>query len=186
MAKYLQRVRIIPICKEHPSNFYIGYGKMIPSESVCYWQLAGGKVESGETIIDAAYRELKEEFGISPNPESDPYPWTAILTGTSFKTEYNLKCDPSKLSKEQLRRRKEYCGVETHVVSLFIDRNAFIAATREVTEVATVNIQVFELLTIKNPEAMQSEHREAFTSMYREVLRVMGADGQPSFISLET
>lgn len=33
------------------------------------WNGAGGKVEAGETIVQAASRELREETGIEINPE---------------------------------------------------------------------------------------------------------------------
>lgn len=54
-----------------------------------YWELPGGKVESGETLRETAIREAKEELGVSVQVKS---PWgRGDMTFTHEDTEFTAR-----------------------------------------------------------------------------------------------
>ena len=62
MEKVIRKIQVI-IFRKNP-NLEILMLKVIP-ERGGFWQCVTGKVEEGEDEVDAAFREVKEETGIS-------------------------------------------------------------------------------------------------------------------------
>lgn len=51
-----------------------------------YWTLPGGVIDAGETPLEAAIRETKEEVGIALSPEDIAFGWVATRHGRNLDT----------------------------------------------------------------------------------------------------
>ena len=77
-----------------------------------YWDLpSAGHVEAGETSINGAIRETKEELGIDTNPEDYHYvgEFTSDVTweiGQIYTLKLNLKIEDFKLQEEEVAEVK--------------------------------------------------------------------------------
>ena len=57
--------------------------------NAAHWDLPGGRMDKGETFIDALRRELNEEIGVVPI--GNPKQLTATLTNITIPTENNIR-----------------------------------------------------------------------------------------------
>ena len=83
------------------------FGRRLPSAGFPVWQLPGGWIETGETPLEAAHREVQEETGLSIGP-----PAFVAVTSNRFDADnhsislyFEAECvDPSTLSKGEALR----------------------------------------------------------------------------------
>ena len=76
------------------------------------WDMPGGGVDAGETFIEAADRELREELNLAPSGYYIPFSFSArqIMQGHSFATMTFLATFPDEIS--PMVNRKEHIGFE--------------------------------------------------------------------------
>jgi 8-oxo-dGTP diphosphatase len=64
-ARPLTRVAVVIIERTAADGHQVLFAQRPPGKAYAgYWEFPGGKIEAGETVVDAAIREIDEELGI--------------------------------------------------------------------------------------------------------------------------
>lgn len=64
-ARPLTRVAVVIIERVVDGEHQVLFAQRPPGKAYAgYWEFPGGKIEAGETVVDAAIREIDEELGI--------------------------------------------------------------------------------------------------------------------------